>query len=53
LLRSLQVLEYAGSFRFDIEKKAKIEASFRLRFDIVAFTSIGIIHTKYMMASFA
>jgi hypothetical protein len=30
---------YAGSFRFDIENEAKIEASFRLRFDIVAITT--------------
>jgi hypothetical protein len=29
----------AGLFRFDIENKVKIEASFRLRFDIFAITS--------------
>jgi len=29
----------AGLFRFDIENKVKIEASFRLRFDIVAITN--------------
>ncbi len=40
-LRSLQVLELAGSFRFDIENEVKIEASFRLRFDIVANTRRG------------
>jgi hypothetical protein len=29
-----------GSFRFNIENEVKIEALFRLRFDIVAITSI-------------
>ncbi len=30
---------HAGPFRFDIKNETKIEASFHLRFDIVAITT--------------
>jgi hypothetical protein len=36
----------AGSFRFDIENEVKIEASFRLRSDIVAITSVNLVQVS-------